>query len=279
MAYGVLGPHGTFSEEAALRYWGREVKLQAARDIPQLFAMVEKKEIDAALVPIDNTRAGSIEPTMESLFRTQVAIAGEISLPIEQQLVSTSKYRLDELELLISQPAALLQCKEFIQEHLPWIRTEIAVSTTRAAQLLGSEKRRAAAIANQQTARHYGLEILYPNISGRDNITRFVHIVPRDMAVRGDKCSLIFSLPDRPGALYQALGVLFRRGININKIESRPSPEQMNRFWFYCEVSLVDHEEEITEVLGELDLYSHDLKYLGSYPSGGVMTGWRALSC
>lgn len=273
MSYGILGPRGTFSEEAAILYWGGGVQLQEAGNIPQLFGMVEKGEVEGALVPIDNSRAGSIEPTMEGLSRNDVLIAGEISIPVRQHLLSCQRYALDEIELLISQPAALVQCEEFIQEHLPRVRTEIVASTTRAAQLLASENRKAVAIAHAQAARLYGLEILCPDISGKDNITRFIHISAPGQVARGKKSSLIFTLPDQPGALYRALAVLAERGINMSKIESRPSRYQKGRYWFYIEVATSGQEGEIKELLGELCLYCSNLKYLGSYPAGHNLTG------
>lgn len=272
MSYGILGPRGTFSEEAALLYWGKGVELKEAGNIPQLFGMVEKGEVEGALVPIDNSRAGSIEPTMECLSQNDVLIAGEISIPVQQHLLSCHCYALDEIELLISQPAALVQCEEFIKEHLPLVRTEIVASTTRAAQLLNSENRKAAAIAHEQAARLYGLRILCPDISGRGNITRFIHISAPERVVQGKKSSLIFTLPDQPGALYRALAVLAERNINMSKIESRPSRYQKGRYWFYIEVATSGEEVEIKELLGELCLYCSNLKYLGSYPAAKSIT-------
>lgn len=272
MSYGILGPRGTFSEEAALRYWGEGVELQEAGNIPQLFGMVEKGEVEGALVPIDNSRAGTIEPTMDCLSLNDVLIAGEVSIPVQQHLLSCHRYALDEIELLISQPAALVQCEEFIQDHLPRVRTEIVASTTRAAQLLASENRKAAAIAHEQAARLYGLKILCPDISGKDNVTRFIHICAPGQVVRGRKSSLIFTLPDQPGALYRALAVLAERSINMSKIESRPSRYQKGRYWFYIEVATTGKEGEIKEMLGELCLYCSNLKYLGSYPEAHSLT-------
>lgn len=267
MVYGVLGPRGTFSEEAALLYWGREVDLFEAASIPELFAMVQKGEIAGALVPIDNTVAGSIEPTMEGLAQSNVVIRGEISMPIRQHLMASREYSLDEIELLISQPVALQQCEKFIRERMSGVRTEITDSTTRAAQLLTIEKRRAAAIANRQAAELYGLQIIYPEISGKDNITRFVHITREGGDGRGEKSSLIFSLPDRPGALWHALGVFARRSINMTKIESRPSRHLPSRFWFYVELDTTESGGDVESFINELNAYCESCKYLGSYRS------------
>lgn len=265
MIYGVLGPRGTFSEEATLKYWGEEVKLREAGSITQLFDLVTRGEIAGALVPIDNTMAGSIEPTMEGLASHQVFIRGEISISIEQHLMASHDYRLDELELLISQPAALQQCEQFVRDNMPGIRIEITDSTTRAAQLLTVEKRKAAAIAHKQAAELYGLKIIRAGISGQDNITRFIHIATQDSKCLGDKSSLIFSLPDRPGALWEALGVFARRNINMTKIESRPSKGQAGRFWFYVELDTSKLNGDFSSFLKELETYCESCRFLGSY--------------
>ncbi len=270
MVYGVLGPRGTFSEEAALLYWGGRARLIEAASIPQLFDMVQSGEVAGALVPIDNSMAGSIEPTMEGLALNDIIIRGEICIPIQQHLMAVREYSLEEIELLISQPAALLQCEQFIRQNMSGVRTEITDSTTRAAQLLTVEKRRAAAIGNKQAAELYGLKIICSEISGKDNITRFVHITSGSVDIRGDKSSLIFSLPDRPGALWHALGVLARRNINMTKIESRPSRHQPSRFWFYVELDTTGLCSEMAGFLEELDTHCESLKYLGSYQSAAL---------
>lgn len=265
MAYAVLGPRGTFSEEAAQLYWGDAVHLCTADNIPALFALVESGQVEGALVPIDNTMAGSIEPTMDCLAGNHIAISGEISMPIQQHLMACRTYPVEEIELLISQPAALQQCEDFIRQNMPGVRTEIADSTTRAAQLLMSENRPAAAIANRHAAQLYGLQIICSDIAGAGNTTRFIHITQRLEKDQGEKCSLIFSLVDRPGALYEALGVFARRNINMAKIESRPNRRRPASFWFYVELTMMKGRADRDEMLRELKSYCDSLKYLGSY--------------
>ncbi|HWP98537.1 MAG TPA: prephenate dehydratase [Syntrophomonadaceae bacterium] len=265
MAYAVLGPRGTFSEEAAQIYWGDTAHLCTVSNIPELFALVESGQVAGGLVPIDNTMAGSIEPTMDCLASNHIAISGEISIPIQQHLMACRKYQLEEIELLISQPAALQQCEEFIRENMPGVRTEIADSTTRAAQLAMLEKRPAAAIANRQAAQLYGLQIICPDIAGAGNVTRFIHITQETEKDQGEKCSLIFSLADRPGALYETLGVFARRNINMAKIESRPNRRHPASFWFYVELTMMEGRADREEMLRELKSYCDSLKYLGSY--------------
>lgn len=262
MAYAVLGPRGTFSEEAACLYWGKDVDLCIARDIPELFSMVQNKSVEGALVPLENSLAGSINPTMLALESASVKIKGEIAMPIKQHLMACRKYALEDVELLISQPTALIQCEKFVRSRLAGVRTEISDSTARAAQMIKGETRRAVSIGNSQAAKIYDLEIVYPNIADNYNLTRFVHIsLEERIEVEGEKSSIIFSLLDRPGSLYEVLGIFARENMNLSKLESRSSKK--GSFSFYVDVDA--GANAIRSVLEELKECCDSVKYLGSY--------------
>lgn len=264
MVYAVLGPRGTFSEEAAGYYWGNGVELQVAGSISEVFSLVESGRVDGALVPIENSLAGTIHPTFEGLQNSEVWIKGEFYLPVQQHLLACRTLPLEEVELLISQPVVLMQCESFIKESLNGVRTEICDSTARAAQILRGESKRAVSIGNSSAATLYDLKIIYPDIAEENNITRFIHIGKPDQKILGDKSSIIFSLRDRPGALYDTLGIFARRGLNLGKIESRPSRKHSSEFSFYIEVDL-SYEAGIEELLGELCEHCQEVKFLGSY--------------
>lgn len=177
MAYAVLGPRGTFSEEAAYQYWGNSVELCVAQNIPELFYMVENGYAEGALVPVENSLAGDIQLALQCLKSSCVKIAGEIAIPIQQHLMACKNYSLQEIELLISHPAALMQCKQFIEQNLgSVVRVESTDSTAMAAEMLCKVNERAACIGNMRAARLYGLEIIYHDIANNYNITRFIHI-------------------------------------------------------------------------------------------------------
>lgn len=264
MAYAVLGPRGTFSEEAAGVYWGAGVELEVAGTIQEVFQMVESGRVDGALVPIENSLAGTIHPTFEGLENNEVQIRGELYLPVQQHLLACRNLALEEVELLISQPVVLVQCENFIKTSLSGVRTEICDSTARAAQILRSESKPAVSIGNSSAADLYGLRIIHSDIAEDNNITRFIHIGRQDRRLTGDKSSIIFSLRDRPGALYDTLGIFARRQLNLGKIESRPSRKHSAEFSFYIEVDL-SHEAGIDELLSELCEYCQEVKFLGSY--------------
>jgi prephenate dehydratase len=262
MAYAVLGPRGTFSEKAACLYWGQEVDLHIARNIPELFSMVQNKSVEGALVPLENSLAGSINSTMRALEAAAIQIRGEIAIPIKQHLMARRRYRLEEVELLISQPTALMQCDGFVKSRLADVRTEISDSTARAAQIIKGETRRAVSIGNSHTAKIYDLQIVYRDIADNDNVTRFVHISSeKTNEPEGDKSSMIFSLLDKPGSLCEVLGIFARENMNLSKLESRNRIK--GRYSFYVDVDA--GAVAIRAVLEELKECCDSVKYLGSY--------------
>jgi prephenate dehydratase len=264
MACAVLGPRGTFSEEAANRYWGQRDDIIVATSIPQVFTLVETSRVDEALVPLENSLTGTVKATIQCLRNSQLTIQGEILLPIRQDLLGGRRYELSEVELLISQPIALMQCQTFVSRHLPGVRTEICDSTSQAALTLRQETRKAVSIGNRQAANIYGLEIIYPDIAEEGNATRFIHISREKRETLGNKASIIFTLPDRAGALYEVLGVFAHRSLNLSKIKSYPGQNAGTGYCFYIEVD-TPASEDLPPVLNELQGLCTYIKYLGSY--------------
>lgn len=265
MSYAVLGPRGTFSEEAAYHYWGNEVDLITADSMDRVFQLVQTGQVAGALVPLENSLTGSVQPTLRGLEESPVYIEGEITLDIKQHLMARQGYELKEIELLISNPLALLQCDFFIKNSLSGVRTEITESTARAAQIIYHDQRKAAAIGNDHAAHLYGLEVIKRDIGDEHNQTRFVYITGTRQEQAGDKCSLIFSVPDQPGALYRTLEVLARNRLNMSKIESRPHRCRKNSFSFYTEIDLAGKQVPLEELLEEMASCCQDIKYLGCY--------------
>ncbi|HCF51068.1 MAG TPA: hypothetical protein DER60_12355 [Syntrophomonas sp.] len=176
MAYAVLGPCGTFSEEAARRYWGAGVELTTVEDLDIIGRLLADRQVQGALVPLHNTITGWVNSTLK-LFKTQrLAIQGQIDIPVAQHLMACNPYDLQDLEVVISHPLALEQCRDFIAFRLNGVKLEHLSSTAGAAQVLRSEPRRAASIGSVQAARLYGLKIIQHNINRPGNITCFVHI-------------------------------------------------------------------------------------------------------
>lgn len=265
MTYAVLGPPGTFSEEAVMIYGGSPAQILAAESIPDLFRLVEKGLVSDGLVPLENSATGLIATTLECLALSDLKIRGSIEMPIKQCLLANGSYQPCEIELLISQQVAMAQCRNYIRNNLKGVRTEITESTAQAARLARDESRRAAAIGSKRLARLYNLKIIACNIQEEINYTRFIHIGAGRTEEDG-RCnsSLILSLPDKAGALYNLLGVFARLNLNLQKIESHPARDRGN-YLFYIEIEPGRTAMEMEFLLEELRTHCNWVKNLGSY--------------
>lgn len=268
MSRAVLGPSGTFSEEAASNYWSQDSKLEVAGSIDELFLLLENEKISDILIPIENSQAGTIEASMINLVKHEVSIQGEIYMPIRQHLLGVKPYKLQEIELLVSQLAVYAQCNEYINKYLPKARTEITASTTKAVQIVKNETKKAAAIANYKAAELYDLHIIKEDIQNNNNITRFIHVSRlKPQLIEADKASLIFSLPDYPGSLSKTLKLFAKYSLNLTKIVSSPDPKATEKYSFYIDVDVKGKIRELEKVLTELPSQEVIVKYLGAYNS------------
>ncbi|HQA50019.1 MAG: prephenate dehydratase [Syntrophomonadaceae bacterium] len=268
MIMGILGPQGTFSEAAAISYCSPETELVYAESIQELFIMLGQQVVSDILIPFENSSAGILRKSLAGLMEYPVTIKGETIVPIEQHLMSLHEYELTEIELVVTQPAVLAQCENYLKSHLPDARIEIAESTARAAQVVARESRRAAAIGPRQAAQNYGLIVLASGIQQEDNCTRFLHLSKREVlwsdSGAGDKGSILLELENQPGALYKAIEIFARRNINLCKIESYPVNNKKG-YRFYIEAHMPGENLIIKDLLGELDNHCRKITYLGKY--------------
>lgn len=176
MAYAVLGPAGTFSEEAARKFWGPKVELTTVESLDTIGAMLANRQVQGALAPLYNTLTGWVNPTLNLLYKNSLLIKGHFEMPVRQHLMVCKPCRLQEVEVIISHPLAIEQCRHFITSQLGWVELQPCASTAGAARALLTEPRRAASISSFHAARNYGLKILQHDINRPGNVTRFVHI-------------------------------------------------------------------------------------------------------
>ncbi|MGE5416428.1 MAG: prephenate dehydratase [Acidobacteriota bacterium] len=264
----ILGPEGTFTEEAANACLAGDYQLVYAADIDGVFEQVLKGTVDAGMAPVNNSLAGSIPATIKNLINHQVYIAGEITLPVKHYLLGTEQMALQDIEVVISMPAVFLQCERFLRENLPWARKEIVESTATAAKLVKTDNRKAAAIGPRQTADVYNLEIIREGLEDESgNCTTFVMLSRKEVIQpNSNKISVIFGLKDYPGALYHALGVFATRNVNLSKLESRPRGPRSQEYLFVIDIEGGINEPLIEEALNELQGMAAYYKYLGCYP-------------
>lgn len=271
---GFLGPSGTFTEEA-LNIWIKklglipaEYKKVALLSISDIMNSVGKT-LDAAIVPVENSLEGSVNITVDSFIRgADAMIKGEVILPITQHLLLKKIIPLEEIEGVLSHPQALFQCREFIKRKLPLARLKEVSSTAEAAKFVSESEGNIAAIGSKSLSKIYGLTIAAERIQDSDNnMTRFYVLSTEDEKATGrDKTTMIFSTENKPGSLFRALKVFAERGLNLTKIESRPSRRILGEYVFLVEIEGHRLQEPLKSALIELEHSTSFLKILGSYP-------------
>ena len=280
MKIGILGPAGTFSEDAA-ELWlkGRNENLVEMKYYETIFDVSEsllRKEVDYGIVPIENSLEGSVGETLDVLSgenREEIQIVGEVLVPINICLLAQT-FKKSLIKTVVSHPHALAQCKPFIRERLKGVEVKSVDSTASAAKL-ASQSDEIVALASKAAAQKYGLNILEENVQDYDSVTRFV-VLSSSAAASGiktaptptgrDKTSILIYLKDYPGALYDVLGEFAQRGINLTKIESRPSKRALGDYMFHIDCEGHIEEEKVKRALEAIARKVAMLKILGAYP-------------
>ena len=264
-----LGPRGTFSEEAALRY-DPDGRLVPFVSISAVAAAIGSGMADEGVVPIENSLEGPVTETLDILIHSsELSVRSEVVLPIEHLLLARAGAKASDIKIIASMPQALAQCRQFIEQRFPKATLEAALSTAAAVEeMMGRDN--AAAIGNRRAAELYGAEVLAQGIQDRTtNLTRFVILADEDHPPTGDdKTSLAFAfaVEDRPGLLVAALEEFSSRDINLSKIESRPSKERLGVYIFLADLDGHRTEQPLAESLERVREKSSFFRVLGSYP-------------
>ncbi|MCD6472988.1 prephenate dehydratase [Candidatus Aerophobetes bacterium] len=260
-----LGPPATFTHLAAIEKFGKKVDLVPQKNIARVFSEVEKKQADFGVVPIENSMEGIVTYTLDMFLDSNLKIYAEIMMEISHCLLG--KGRLEKIKKIYSHPQALAQCDKWLEDNLSSANLIEVESTAKAAQIVYEEPC-SAAIASDIAASLYNLKILAHHIEDRaNNYTRFF-VIGRDYAERSgdDKTSIIFSIKDRVGALYDMLSPFRKHQLNLTKIESRPTKKKPWEYVFFVDFIGHKDDEKVKKALTELEEQCLFLKILGSYP-------------
>ncbi|MEY4642964.1 MAG: hypothetical protein RLZZ227_2958 [Pseudomonadota bacterium] len=264
-----LGPAGTYSHAAALQWFGRDAQWLPVADIPEVFAAVESGKAAYGVVPVENSSEGSVIPTLDAFNTSSVRINGELLLRIRQCLLAAPGSLAAEITKVVSHQQSLGQCRQWLVTNLPGIE-KVSVSSNAEAARLAAQQRGIAAIAGKTAAELYGLQVLAEGIEDSvDNTTRFV-LLSRDQTTDStghDKTSIIISAHNEPGTLFRALEPFHRFGVNLTKLESRPSRKSAWSYSFYVDFDGHVADARIQSALQELRQHALDIKMLGSYPA------------
>ncbi len=266
-----LGPEATFTHQAARQTFGRSGRYLAAETIGDVFTMVGQGYADMGVAPVENSNEGVVTSTLDLLVDSDQQIAGEIILPIRLMLISREQ-SLDTVRTVYSHPQALAQCRQWLERNLSEAKLKDTRSTAEAVSLC-SEVKGTAAVGGELAAELYDVPILVANIGDWDeNLTRFLVFSNRMSEPTGDdKTSIVLSIKDRVGALYEILKPFGDNGINLTKIESRPSRKKAWDYLFFVDLEGHRDEPKVKETLKRVGEYCEDMKILGSYPRGTVI--------
>lgn len=273
MRIGYLGPAGTFTEEA-LDIWTKpQLNLEKYKKValPSIVDLIKAvgSDVDIGIVPIENSLEGSLNITVDSFIHgVKAMIKGEVVIPIANHLLLKSNIPLNEIKEVLSHPQAIFQCRKYLMENMPCARLKEVSSTAEAARLVSESKDKIAAIGGMSLTKIYNLKVAAENIQDQENnMTRFYILSTEDERVTGrDKTTLICSVENKPGSLYGILKVFADRGINLTKIESRPSRRVLGEYVFLIEVEGHKLQEPLRSALKELRSSTSFYKILGSYP-------------
>lgn len=267
MAVAFLGPEGTFTHQAVLKHFGHGVKAVPLAAIDDVFRDVEAGAVDYGIVPVENSTEGVVSHTLDSFMASGLRICGEVELRIHHNLMVGPTTQRKHISRVYSHQQTLAQCRQWLDVNMPGVE-RVAVSSNAQAAKRMKDEWNAAAIAGEMAAELYGLEILHRNIEDQpDNTTRFIIIGRQDTPPSGrDKTSILVSGKNRPGLLYQVLEPFQRHGVNLTRLESRPSRSEIWNYVFFIDFEGHRDDEAVKKVLAELDADALNIRFLGSYP-------------
>ena len=266
---GFLGPEGTFTQTAVFKHFGHSVRALPFHTIDEVFQEVECGAADFGVVPIENSTEGSVNNTLDMFLTSPLKIAGEIELKIEQHLMGSQK-GLENIERICAHEQSLAQCRGWIRENLPHIEL-IGMSSNAAGARRARDEDGTAAIGPEVAADVYELKILVNNIEDRpDNATRFLVIGRNLLAASGaDKTTLLVSTSDTAGGagvLHSLLQPLAKHGVNMTRIESRPSRRRKWDYVFFIDIEGHAEQAPLSDALADLESTASLFKVLGAYP-------------
>ncbi len=263
-----LGPEGTFTHQAARKSFGGSVELVAKRTLAEIFSDVEKGNAAYGIVPVENSNAGAVSGTLDMLAERDLTIISQIELPIEQCLISAGT--LNSITKVLSKDIALEQCSEWLMHNLPKADLVPADSTAAAVEA-ASKDEKTAAIASSVAAEIRNLPIIERGIQNRGtNITRFLVVgkYPNPPCkICDEKSSIVVFVKNEPGALLRVLSPFANRGINISRIESRPSRSHAWEYLFFIDFLGAWKNENVAAAIDEVQKIAVSVKHLGSYPN------------
>ena len=270
MTVAYLGPEGTYTQAAVVKHFGQAVRNLDVKTIADVFRVVEQGKAHFGVVPVENSTEGVISSTLDCFATSNLKVCGEVQLPINHQLLSNAD-GLTGVKKIYAHPQALAQCRKWLARYLPDAE-QFSASSNAEAAIIASTENDTAAIAGDIAARLYDIQVLASSIEDEtNNTTRFLIIGDNSFASSGlDKTTIMVSTRNRVGSLFELLKPLYDNGVDMSRIESRPSKQTNWDYVFF--IDLIGHvdDENVGLALKELEAQSAFYKLIGSYPVGAL---------
>ncbi|WP_461480852.1 prephenate dehydratase [Porticoccus sp.] len=262
-----LGPEGTFTQEAALKHFGHSAVTVPMGAIDEVFREVAAGAVNYGVVPVENSTEGMINHTLDTFLDSTLKICGEVELRIHHHLLVGPSTHTDHITRIYSHSQSLAQCRQWLDGHYPKAERIAVSSNAEAAKRIKGEWN-SAAIAGDMAAELYNLQKLSEKIEDRpDNSTRFLIIGREAVPPSGDdKTSIIVAVRNEPGALHNLLEPFHRTGVDLTRVETRPSRTGKWTYVFFIDFEGHKDDPKVSAVLAEVSSIVADLRVLGSYP-------------
>ncbi len=264
-----LGPRATFTHMAGMQQFGLAAQYVPVESIKDVFSEVERGRVDSGVVPVENSTEGVVNYTLDMFIDSDLKIAAEIMLEVSQNLMNRSGKQ-EDIRKIYTHPQVPGQCRQWLEKNMSGVPILDAPSTARAAEMAKDDPQ-AGAIASETAAVLYGLQIVARKIEDNPhNFTRFLVISRKPTGKTGrDKTSIMFSIKDKVGALHNMLTPFAEAGINLNRLDARPSGRQVWDYVFFLDMEGHVEEPKVAQAIERLKKDCLFLKVLGSYPRSG----------
>ena len=260
------GVEGAYSGIAAGRLFSLpEITYYPSFD--SVFDALDKGECEYGVLPLENSTAGSVVKIYDLMMHHKFSIVRSVRIKIDHCLLAKKGTRTEDIKEVFSHEQAINQCSGFIKAHPEIKFTPVANTAMASKEVANSERNDVAALSSRHCAELYGLQNLISGVQDQgNNYTRFICISKKlEIYPGADKTTIMAATGDTPGALYQLLSLFFAHGINITKLESRPMPTRDFEYIFYLDLDVSIYSPKLRTVLSELERYSGEFRYLGSY--------------
>jgi len=261
-----LGPRATFTHMAGMQQFGLAAQYVPVESIKDVFSEVERGRADYGIVPVENSTEGVVNYTLDMFIDSDLRISAEIMLEVSQNLMNRTG-RIEDIKKIYTHPQVPGQCRQWLEKNIAGVPVMDAPSTARAAEMAKDDPE-AGAIASEMAAVLYGLQVVAKKIEDNpNNFTRFLVISKKSPGRTGrDKTSIMFSIKDKVGALHAMLTPFADAGINLNRLDARPSGRRVWDYVFFLDMEGHVEEEKVAKAIENLKKDCLFLKVLGSYP-------------